>query len=621
MTCLSTDADATATMNIQDGDKCGAVVTTESDCDSNGNPAVFPSATRLLTLVCVNVRNNNTTTNMTTTIDARDDANTLLNPTFSCLPTFLQGKRPCTGLWRASMDVMRDILNMNNGDSNSNRVGDSAPQQQQHNNIHHYLGAQERVQRTLESLEKTFSILDAMLSHPQRRNGCAILLEQEAEAGSTLSFEFEFERDATKQYAILIAGSSFDFCTLGQLDRLHRKFDNLKMATAQRRATSTAASSGCFPPTRMSMSMPMPVPASSSFSTGSAEASAHSSEYAAGAPPTRKRPRNNILVCAQAQAHGQKIDDQVLSPLYTRILHSTHQQEQRVHHIRHKLQTHLAGLQHHHHHNPPQCCWRDCTFSVFGSSLSKLSLFGSDVDLSLEHPSLKHELERLRKGEVTKEEHQRAIKRLIYTVTNQVAQCEGIIDVRPVANARVPVVKGTAMLGGTRSGQTVRFDISFENHRAVANSFLLKQYVELDPKVKILMMLIKTWLARHASNIGSAAHGTLSAYSWMNLVVFYLQTIGFVPNLQCPHLIQQHAHTHMDMDDARPSASVMGLDTNHVTAQALLKSKLWRRSDELQNISITELLVSLHFRIIIHHLFPSIPFSFISNSSFPFLLV
>lgn len=49
-------------------------------------------------------------------------------------------------------------------------------------------------------------------------------------------------------------------------------------------------------------------------------------------------------------------------------------------------------------------------------------------------------------------------------------------------------------------------------------------------------MAVKLWAKEN--NIGSAQDNGLSSYAWTNLVIFYLQCLDFVPNLQCKDLMR-----------------------------------------------------------------------------------
>ena len=71
----------------------------------------------------------------------------------------------------------------------------------------------------------------------------------------------------------------------------------------------------------------------------------------------------------------------------------------------------------------------------------------------------------------------------------------------------------------------------------MVNSSLIREYSLFD-NVRVLMLSVKSFAK--LNRIASAADGTASSYTWMVLVIFYLQCIGYVPNLQCPNLLEDH---------------------------------------------------------------------------------
>ncbi len=56
---------------------------------------------------------------------------------------------------------------------------------------------------------------------------------------------------------------------------------------------------------------------------------------------------------------------------------------------------------------------------------------------------------------------------------------------------------------------------------ALRNTELLRAYVDMDERVRILGILIKVW-AKHC-NIGDASRGSLSSYAYVILMLHYLQ--------------------------------------------------------------------------------------------------
>jgi DNA polymerase sigma len=72
-----------------------------------------------------------------------------------------------------------------------------------------------------------------------------------------------------------------------------------------------------------------------------------------------------------------------------------------------------------------------------------------------------------------------------------------------------PVAPGTAA------------DITINNHLAVINTKLLRDYASIDPRLRQLVLLVKAWAK--ARNVNSAYVGTLSSYAYTLLVIDHLQ--------------------------------------------------------------------------------------------------
>jgi hypothetical protein len=130
------------------------------------------------------------------------------------------------------------------------------------------------------------------------------------------------------------------------------------------------------------------------------------------------------------------------------------------------------------------------------------------------------------------------------------------------------------------------FDICFLNDIAVANSDLLREYSLVDPRARSLMMAVKKWTKD--LNLNSAKDNTLSSYAWINLCIFYLQCLGFVPNLQSRQL----------MEDVGMIADPEGnywhyidkLDTCTLRWSQLEKANAWKQPPEYSTTPVSVLL-------------------------------
>jgi hypothetical protein len=130
------------------------------------------------------------------------------------------------------------------------------------------------------------------------------------------------------------------------------------------------------------------------------------------------------------------------------------------------------------------------------------------------------------------------------------------------------------------------FDICFLNDIAVANSGLLRQYSLVDTRVRSLMMTVKQWAQEYKLN--SAKDNYISSYAWINLVIFYLQCLGFVPNLQSRQLMADV--------DVKPNPEgnywhyVNELDTCTLTWEEVNRKSDWSAPAEFQDLPVSALL-------------------------------
>ncbi|EEQ29544.1 PAP/25A associated domain family protein [Microsporum canis CBS 113480] len=135
--------------------------------------------------------------------------------------------------------------------------------------------------------------------------------------------------------------------------------------------------------------------------------------------------------------------------------------------------------------------------NVFGSSGNKLCTSVSDVDICITTPSKCFE---------------------------PVCGMERVVC---VSHAKVPIVKIWD------PELQVACDMNVNNTLALENTRMVKTYVELDDRIRPLAMLIKHWTKRRILN-DAALGGTLSSYTWICLIINFLQTRipPIVPSLQ-----------------------------------------------------------------------------------------
>jgi len=111
-----------------------------------------------------------------------------------------------------------------------------------------------------------------------------------------------------------------------------------------------------------------------------------------------------------------------------------------------------------------------------------------------------------------------------------------IESVSAIISARVPILTLESVSAAIDHG-SVDIDICIDNGLAINNTALLKCYVDIDPRVRPLIMLVKLWAKRRL--IKDASNSTLSSYCYAILVIFYLQRKSILPCLQAPDLVRE----------------------------------------------------------------------------------
>lgn len=236
-----------------------------------------------------------------------------------------------------------------------------------------------------------------------------------------------------------------------------------------------------------------------------------------------------------------------------------------------------------------------CRLQVYGSCLSDLSTGkASDVDISIHIPALEKAKKQFEAGSMTPKKYESELKRHVYCVRGNLGDNDrDFKDLQAVARARVPVVKGCYLFAENPHTQcgSLCFDICFFNDIAVRNSILLKNYTDVDPVAKNLMLAVKMWAKDN--HVCSAADERLSAYAWVILTIFYLQQIGLLPNLQSEDLMKK-ANFKCDFND--PLNRVNALNTSFVPWKRVKAANAWRQPDELKDMPMCVLLYGFfHF--------------------------
>ena len=225
---------------------------------------------------------------------------------------------------------------------------------------------------------------------------------------------------------------------------------------------------------------------------------------------------------------------------------------------------------------------------IYGSCMSDLSLGKtSDVDLSLHLPHLAEMRNAFRNGKESASKYETEKKRAVFAVVRKLGTDfrSEFRDTLGITRARVPVVKGRWLKAHnpyTDDG-SIKFDVCFFNDIAVVNSRLLRDYTLVDIKAKYCMLAIKAWTCDF--KINSAADDCISSYAWMNLVIFYLQCIGYLPNLQCPKLMEKVGF--VPNPEENPLHFVDALNTAFVPWDTVQAHNAWEMPAELKEIPLS----------------------------------
>ncbi|RMZ78561.1 hypothetical protein DV738_g3819, partial [Chaetothyriales sp. CBS 135597] len=152
--------------------------------------------------------------------------------------------------------------------------------------------------------------------------------------------------------------------------------------------------------------------------------------------------------------------------------------------------------------------------NVFGSTGNNLGTLDSDIDVCVTTDS----------AEMTR----------VCSIADLLAK-NGMERVVCVSSAKVPIVKLWDPV------LQVACDLNVNNTIALENTAMVKSYVDIDPRVRPLAMIIKYWAKRRILN-DAALGGTLSSYAWICLTLNFLQTRSppILPSLQDQPELQPH---------------------------------------------------------------------------------
>ncbi|KAF9879467.1 hypothetical protein CkaCkLH20_03010 [Colletotrichum karsti] len=137
----------------------------------------------------------------------------------------------------------------------------------------------------------------------------------------------------------------------------------------------------------------------------------------------------------------------------------------------------------------------DIRVNLFGSSGNLLCSDDSDVDICITTPWKEMEM--------------------VCMIANLLAK-KGMEKVVCISAAKVPIVK----IWDPELG--LACDMNVNNTLALENTRMVRTYVETDPRVRPLAMIVKYWTRKRIVN-DAAFGGTLSSYTWICLIIGFLQ--------------------------------------------------------------------------------------------------
>ncbi|CAF0731229.1 unnamed protein product [Didymodactylos carnosus] len=158
----------------------------------------------------------------------------------------------------------------------------------------------------------------------------------------------------------------------------------------------------------------------------------------------------------------------------------------------------------------------ECTLHAFGSFYNGFGFKNSDLDICVIFK------------DITEYDRERSMQ-IMQKLLSIVRSCEEFCNVIPVLHAKVPIIR-------SKHESEIDIDISLHNTLARENTRLLHTYSSIDTRVAQLGYMLK-FLAK-TYDIGDASQGTLSSYSYIIMLIHFLQQITppVLPILQQPKI-------------------------------------------------------------------------------------
>ncbi|KAG1360565.1 UTP:RNA uridylyltransferase 1 [Cocos nucifera] len=141
--------------------------------------------------------------------------------------------------------------------------------------------------------------------------------------------------------------------------------------------------------------------------------------------------------------------------------------------------------------------WPNAQLHLYGSCANTFGFSNSDIDICL-----------------AIDDSNMSRNEMLLKVA-EILQSDNLQNVQALTNARVPIVK----MMDPKTG--ISCDICINNHFAMANTKLLKDYAQIDDRLHQLAFIVKHWARSRAIN--ETYRGTLSSYAYVLMCIHFLQ--------------------------------------------------------------------------------------------------
>ncbi|KAF9614865.1 hypothetical protein IFM89_020962 [Coptis chinensis] len=141
--------------------------------------------------------------------------------------------------------------------------------------------------------------------------------------------------------------------------------------------------------------------------------------------------------------------------------------------------------------------WPRAQLYLYGSCANAFGVSNSDIDVCLA----------IEDTDINKSE--------ILLKLAEILQADNLQDVQALTRARVPIVKLKDPVTG------ISCDICINNVLAVVNTKLLRDYAEIDGRLRELAFIVKHWAKKRGVNV--TYQGTLSSYAYVLMCIHFLQ--------------------------------------------------------------------------------------------------